>query len=257
MMHDQIDFTDDTVVVTGAARGIGRGVAEAFADHGAHVVVADIDEDGGTDTVAEITDDYAGTAEFRFTDVSDYASCGETVEATVDERGGLDVCINVAAGGLDSASDLNQPFIEERPADWEPQFQVTLRGPMNMSHHAVRAMRDDGGGAVVNFASDSYQGQDPNLAAYATAKAGIVAFTKTVAKELGQYDIRMNCVSPGTTWTPSTESWLEEYGDRVADSYPLGRLGQPEDHANATLFLASDTADWVTGQVLSVNGGFL
>jgi NAD(P)-dependent dehydrogenase (short-subunit alcohol dehydrogenase family) len=256
-MRETIDFGGDTVIVTGAARGIGRGVAEAFASEGAHVVVADIDEDGGPATATEITDGFDGTAEFQYTDVSDYESCGETVAAAVEAAGGLDVCVNVAAGGLDSASDLNKPFIEEEPADWEPQFQVTLRGPMNMSHHAVQAMRDDGGGSVVNFASDSYQGQDPNLAAYATAKAGVVTFSKTIAKELGEHDVRVNCVSPGTTWTPSTEDWLDEYGDRVVESYPLGRLGQPEDHANATLFLASEAADWVTGQVLSVNGGFL
>lgn len=256
-MREQIDFTDDTVVVTGAASGIGRGVAEEFAEEGANVVIADIDEERGPSVADEIAAEYDGDATFVYTDVSDYDSCGETVDETVSTYGGVDVLVNVAAGGLQNAKDLNQPFIEETPDNWEPHFQVTLRGPLNMTHNVIPQMREQGGGAVVNFASDSYQGQDPNLAAYATAKAGVVTFTKTVAKELGQYDIRVNCVSPSTTWTPSTEEWLEEYGDQVAENYPLGRLGVPEDHANATVFLASDAADWVTGQVLSVNGGFI
>lgn len=256
-MHEQIDFSGDAVVVTGSASGIGRGVAEEFADEGANVVVADIDEERGEDVAAEITDEYGGDAMFRFTDVSDHDSCVETVEDTVAEYGSLDVLVNVAAGGLQNAKDLNQPFIEETPENWEPHFQVTLKGPMNMTHAAIPEMREQGGGSVINFASDSYQGQDPNLAAYATAKAGVVAFTQTVAKELGEFDIRVNAVSPSTTWTPSTQDWLDEYGDKVAENYPLGRLGYPEDHANATVFLASDAADWITGQVLSVNGGFI
>lgn len=256
-MREQIDFTDDAVIVTGAASGIGRGVAEEFAGEGADVVVADIDEERGTNVADEITAEYAGEGVFVHTDVSDYESCVKTVEDTVSAYGGVDVLVNVAAGGLQDAKDLNQPFIEETPKNWEPHFQVTLRGPMNMTHAAITEMRDAGGGSVVNFSSDSYQGQDPNLAAYATAKAGVVAFTKTIAKELGEYDIRVNAVSPSTTWTPSTQEWLDEYGEKVAESYPLGRLGYPEDHANATVFLASDAADWITGQVLSVNGGFI
>jgi NAD(P)-dependent dehydrogenase (short-subunit alcohol dehydrogenase family) len=167
------------------------------------------------------------------------------------------VLVNVAAGGLQNAKDLNQPFMDETPDNWEPHFQVTLRGPFNMTHNALPVMEENGGGAVINFASDSYQGQDPNLTAYATVKAGVVTFTKSLAKEVGEHDIRVNCISPSTTWTPSTEEWLDEYGDKVAENYPLGRLGYPEDHANAAVFLASDAADWVTGQVLSVNGGFL
>lgn len=256
-MREQIDFTDESVIVTGGASGIGRGVAEEFATEGADVVIADIDEERGPGVAAEIAEEYDGEATFSYTDVSDYDSCGETVAEAVETYGSLDVLVNVAAGGLQNAKDLNQPFIEEVPDNWEPHIQVTLRGQLNMTHNAVTEMREQGGGAVINFASDSYKGQDPNLAAYATAKAGVVAFTQTIAKELGQYDIRVNCVSPSTTWTPSTEEWLEEYGDKVVESYPLGRLGYPKDHANATLFLASDAADWVTGQVLSVNGGFI
>lgn len=256
-MREQIDFHGDVVVVTGSASGIGRGVAEEFAAEGADVVIADIAEDRGREVAETIADEHDGDATFVYTDVSDYDSCGGTVSETVSTFGGLDVLVNVAAGGLQNAKDLNQPFIEETPDNWEPHFQVTLRGPFNMTHNALSVMKESGGGVVINFASDSYMGQDPDLTAYATAKAGVVTFTKSLAKEVGQFDVRVNCISPSTTWTPSTEEWLEEYGDKVAENYPLGRLGYPEDHANAAVFLASDASDWITGQVLSVNGGFI
>lgn len=256
-MREQIDFTDSVAIVTGSASGIGKGVAEEFASEGADVVIADIDEDRGTDAAKEIASKYDTGAEFIYTDVSSYESCGETIDETVSEFGSVNVLVNVAAGGLQNAKDLNQPFVDETPDNWEPHIQVTLRGPLNMTHNAIPQMREQGGGVVINFASDSYKGQDPNLTVYATAKAGVVTFTKSLAKELGEHNIRVNCISPSTTWTPSTEEWLEEYGDKVAENYPLGRLGYPDDHANAAVFLASDAADWVTGQVLSVNGGFI
>lgn len=256
-MRERIDFTDDVAIVTGAASGIGRGVATEFANEGADVLVADIDEEHGSNVAAEISDEHEIRADFVYTDVSDYESCEETVEYAVSELGGLDVLVNVAAGGLSDPTAMNQPFLKGTPDDWEPHIQVTLRGHLNMTHNAISAMRDDGGGAVVNFASDSYKGQDPNLTVYATAKAGVVTFTKSLAKEVGEHNVRVNCISPSTTWTPSTEDWLDEYGDKVVENYPLGRLGQPEDHADAAVFLASDAADWITGQVLSVNGGFL
>jgi NAD(P)-dependent dehydrogenase (short-subunit alcohol dehydrogenase family) len=256
-MRELIDFSDSVAIVTGAASGIGKGVAEEFATEGADVVIADIDEERGSDVADEIATEYDTGGEFIYTDVSDYDSCAETVDETVSQFGGVDVLVNVAAGGLQSNENLSQPFIDETPDNWEPHIQVTFRGPLNMTHNVVPHMREQGGGAVVNFASDSYQGQDPNLTMYGATKAGVVTFTKSVAKELGEYDIRVNCISPSTTWTPSTEDWLNKYGDDVVENYPLGRLGYPEDHANAAVFLASDAADWVTGQVLSVNGGFI
>lgn len=256
-MREEIDFTGDVAIVTGAASGIGRGVAEEFATEGADVVVADIDDERGPAVADDIAGEYGVDAAFVHTDVSDYDACSGTVAETLAEFGGVDVLVNVAAGGLQNASDMDQPFVDETPDNWEPHLQVTLRGHLNMTHAVVTEMRERGGGAVVNFASDSYKGQDPNLTVYATAKAGIVTFTKSLAKEVGDDGIRVNCISPSTTWTPSTEEWLDEYGEKVVEAYPLGRLGQPRDHANAAVFLASDAADWITGQVLSVNGGYL
>jgi NAD(P)-dependent dehydrogenase (short-subunit alcohol dehydrogenase family) len=110
---------------------------------------------------------------------------------------------------------------------------------------------------VINFISDSYTGQDPDLTVYASAKAAVVAFTTSLAKEVGEHGVRVNAISPSTTKTPATEEWLEEYGDKIVSQYPLDRLGLPEDHAYATMFISSDAAEWITGQTLSVNGGFL
>jgi len=128
---------------------------------------------------------------------------------------------------------------------------------MNCTHAALSHMVEQESGCIINYASDSYKGNDPSLAVYGGAKAGNVAFTMNVAKEVGEHGIRMNVVSPGTTETPATEDWLAEYRDQVLDSYALNRLGQPQDIADTVAFLASDAADWITAEVVSVNGGYI
>lgn len=256
-MREQIDFSGKVAVVTGAASGIGTGVANELAKEGADVAIADIDEEGGEEVAASIREEHGVDAQFVHTDISDYEACGDSIATVESEFGRLDVLANVAAGGLSDDDAMTQPFEEETPENWAPHLQITLPGPINMTHQAIPLLKKDGGGAVVNFASDSYMGQDPNLTMYATAKAGVVTFTKSVAKELGEHNIRVNAVSPSTTWSGSTEEWLEEYGEKISEQYPLGRLGTPQDHANAVVFLASDAAGWVTGQVLSVNGGYV
>jgi len=128
---------------------------------------------------------------------------------------------------------------------------------MNCTHAALSHMVDQESGCIINYASDSYKGNDPSLAVYGGAKAGNVAFTKNVAKEVGEHGIRMNVVSPGTTETPATEEWLAEYREKVLESYALNRLGKPQDIANTVAFLASDAAEWITAEVVSVNGGYI
>ena len=256
-MREQIDFSGEVAVVTGAASGIGKGVANELAKEGADVAIADIDEEGGTEVAQEITDEHGVDTAFVYTDISDFERCGEAIDEVADEFGRIDVLANVAAGGLNDMDSMTRPFEEETPENWAAHLEITLPGPIHMTRQVIPVMKENGGGAVVNFASDSYQGQDPNLTVYAAAKAGVVTFTKSVAKELGEHNIRVNCISPSTTWSGSTEEWLDEYSEKVSEQYPLGRLGEPQDHANAVVFLASDAADWVTGQVLSVNGGFI
>jgi NAD(P)-dependent dehydrogenase (short-subunit alcohol dehydrogenase family) len=249
---DKFDFTDDAVAVTGGASGIGRAVCEAFAGLGADVTIADVDLEGAETVAEEIESEYGTRALPIETDVSSYDDATEMVEATVEEFGSIDVLVNNA--GL---STRTSSFLESEPEDWDRSVGVTFFGTMNCTHAALPHMIDQESGCVINYASDSYKGNDPSLSIYGGAKAANVAFTKTVAKEVGEHGIRLNVVSPGTTETPATEDWLEEYREQVLESYALDRLGEPEDIADSVVFLASDAADWITAQVLSVNGGYI
>lgn len=251
-MRERIDFADQVAVVTGGASGIGEGIAEEFAAEGADVVVADIDDEAGQAVADGLEADHGVSATFSHTDVSDLESCQQTVETVLDGFGQVDVLVNGAAAHAETV-----PFVEEDPGDWAPHIEVTLKGALNMTRAVLPSMVDRERGSVITISSESYKGQDPALTVYATAKAGLVAFTSSLAKEVGEHGVRVNAISPSTTWTPATADWLEQHGDKVAHAHPLGRLGEPVDHANAAVFLASDAADWITGQTLSVNGGYL
>lgn len=249
---EKFDFTDDVVVVTGGASGIGKAVCETFAAQGANVTVADVDIDGAEETAAALEDEYDTRAIAIETDVSSYDEAADMIDATVDEFGSIDVLVNNA--GLSTGTSS---FLESTPEDWDRSVGVTYFGTMNCTHAALPHMIEQESGCVINYASDSYKGNDPSLAVYGGAKAANVAFTMNVAKEVGEHGVRLNVVSPGTTETPATEDWLAEYGDKVRESYALDRLGEPEDIADTVVFLASDAADWITAEVVSVNGGYI
>ncbi|WP_049889498.1 SDR family NAD(P)-dependent oxidoreductase [Natronolimnohabitans innermongolicus] len=251
-LAEKFDFTDESVAVTGGASGIGRAVCETFAAQGANVTIADVDLEAAEETAATIEEEYGTRALAIQTDVSSYEAAAEMIDATVDEFGSIDVLVNNA--GL---STRTSSFLESTPEDWDHSVGVTYFGTMNCTHAALSHMVEQESGCIINYASDSYKGNDPALPVYGGAKAANVAFTMNVAKEVGEHGIRMNVVSPGTTETPATEDWLAEYGDKVLESYALDRLGQPQDIADAVAFLASDAADWITAQVLSVNGGYI
>lgn len=255
-MKELIDFDGDVAFVTGAAGGIGSAVAEELAKEGATTVVTDISEEEGTRVASEIDGQYDATTVFRQMDVSDYDDCEATIGDVVEEFGSIDVLVNVAAGGLREHDSL-KPFHETTPDDWQVQFDVTFRGPVNTTHVAVQHMKDQESGAIVNFISEAHKGQergDDKL--YASSKGGVAVFTKSLAGEVGEFGIRINGISPAATRTPATKELIEKHGDRMLKKYALNRLGKPEDSANAAVFLASDAADWITGQVISVNGGY-
>jgi NAD(P)-dependent dehydrogenase (short-subunit alcohol dehydrogenase family) len=248
---DSIDFTGQVAAVTGGAQGIGHGICEAFAILGADVAVVDIAEDEAQETADELESEYDVDAIAVETDVSEYEDAEAMVETVVDELGQLDCLINNAGIG-DSG-----PFIESEPEDWDKIIGVCQYGTLNCSHAALDHMVERGTGKIVNFASDSYKGNDPGLSVYGGAKAANVSFTKTLSHEVGGEGVRVNCVSPGTTRTPATSDWIDEHEEGILKSYALSRIGEPADIANAVAFLCSDAADWVTGQVLSVNGGYI
>ena len=207
-MRELIDFDGRVAVVTGGASGIGEAVVTEFAKEGADVVVADIDDDRGPTVAEAIEADHGVSAAYRHTDVGDLGSCRDAVAATLDDRGRLDVLVNGAAAHAETA-----PFVEEEPEAWAPHIEVTLKGALNMTRAVLPSMIDEGSGSVVSITSESYKGQDPRLTVYATAKAGVVAFTGTLAKEVGEHGVRVNAISPSTTRTPASAAWLEQYGD--------------------------------------------
>jgi NAD(P)-dependent dehydrogenase (short-subunit alcohol dehydrogenase family) len=161
------------------------------------------------------------------------------------------------AAAVAAPPQISIPFLEETPDNWNAQLQVTLMGAVNPTHAVLPHMIENGGGRIVNFSSEAHKGQDNKLAMYGAAKAGVATFTKTLAKEFGGDDVRINAISPSATNTAATEEWMDKHGEHIVDAHALNRLGEPEDHANAVVFLASDAAGWITGEILSVNGGYL
>lgn len=254
-MKAQIDLENDVVLVTGAAGGIGSAVAEEFTREGATTVLTDVSREDGEALAVEFDERHAGDAEFRQLDVSEYDACVETIDAVVDEHGAIDVLVNVAAGGI--RDHETKPFTETTPEEWQLQLDVTFLGHVHTAHAALPHMQERERGVIINFISEAHKGQergDDKL--YAAAKGGLATFTKSLATEAGEYNVRVNGISPAATRTPATEDLIDTYGDRMLKKYALNRLGRPTDSAYATVFLASDAAEWITGQILSVNGGY-
>ena len=246
-----IDMRGRTALITGAAQGIGQETASLFAQAGASVMIADLNAEAAEAAAAKLQADGHEAAAVAV-DISDAEQASAAVAATVDRFGGLDVLVNNAAAWTVKF------FKQQTPADFDRDIGVSLIGTMNMCKAALEPMSSNGGGAIVNLISDAGRIGEPGLTAYSAAKAGVVGFTKALAKEAARYKIRVNGVSPGTTHTPGSNAVLEGWGgeDRVIGSYPLGRLGEPSDQGYAILFLSSPLASWITGQILSVNGGY-
>jgi len=242
-----------STIVTGAASGIGRAIADRFASEGASVTIADIDETNGR-AVAEAFRRDGHDAHFQHTDVTDRSEVRELIRSTVDRQGGLDVFVN-NAGGHFGGDKLHTVSLE----DFQRNIDLNLRGTFLCSREALPYMIENGGGAFVHIASVA--GQYGCWApAYSAAKGGVIALSRLIATQYGTHGIRSNAVCPGIVETDGKrESMSERGGDPLRDEwlaqFPLGRLGRPEDVAAAAAFLASDDASFVSGTELVVDGG--
>jgi len=237
---------DDMVaIVTGAGQGIGQEIARQLAGEGATVVVTDVDEANAQSTAQEL----AGAVAVR-TDVTDRAAVQAMVDDVVARFGRIDVLVNNA--GWDKAA----PFVESEPADWDRAIAINLYGVLHTCKAVLPVMAARGGGAVVNLGSDAGRVGSSGESVYAAAKGGVIAFTKSIAREMARHQVRVNCVCPGPTDTALFASFAGPgLREALTKAIPFRRLGQPADVAHAVVFLASDEASFITGQTVSVSGG--
>lgn len=249
------------VVVTGAAQGIGRGIATRAAEAGADVTIFDVDTDSAAETVS-LVEDQGQRAQMIEVDVSDSESVADGVAAAIDRFGPIHGLVNNA--GIQRAV----PILELSEEEWDAHMDVNAKGVFFCCREVGSHMVEEGiDGAIVNIASTGANRPFPGQGVYAATKAGVVGFTIVLAKELGEHGITANCLNPGTVDTPMVQSWLEEHAeqsgrseeeilDDALDLHVLHRMGQPREIGNVATLLLSDEGDWITGEAINVDGGY-
>lgn len=243
-------------IVTGAASGIGRGISVRLAEMGALVAMLDIDDIQGRACAAEI-EAQGGEALFLNCDVRSGAECRRAVQSVVERSGQIDILCNCAGVAI------RKDIVDLTEDEWDFALDVTLKGIYLLSREVVPRMIRNGGGSIVNIGSGWSLKGGPRAAAYCAAKGGAVNLTRAMAIDHGKNNIRVNCVCPGDVDTPMLRSECAQLGEDIqafmgeAANRPLGRVGTPDDVANAVLFLVSPMAAWITGAALVVDGGGL
>jgi 2-hydroxycyclohexanecarboxyl-CoA dehydrogenase len=247
-------FAGKVVVVTGGGGGIGGATCRRFAREGAKVAVFDLNLDAAGKVAAQI-EQAGGVAAAFACDIAKRAEVDAAVDAAGTKLGPIDVLINNAGW------DVFRPFVKTEPAQWEKLIAVNLVGALHMHHAVLPGMAARKSGRIVNIASDAARVGSSGEAVYAACKGGLVAFSKTIAREHARHGVTVNVVCPGPTDTALFAEYKEGAGnpeklvEAFTRSIPLGRIGQPDDLPGAILFFASDEAAYITGQVLSVSGG--
>ncbi len=239
---------DKVALVTGAAQGIGRAVALILARNGADVVISDINLEKAEETAKEIETTGSKAMAVRV-DVANPGDVERMVDAVLARFGRIDILVNNAGIARDK---LILRMTEE---DWDAVLDINLKGTFNCTKAVVKQMSRQRSGKIVNIASVSGEMGNPGQANYSASKAGVIGLTKTIAREFAQRGINVNAIAPGYIQTPMTEALPEKAKEELKRMIPVERLGQPEDVAEAVLFLVSDSSSYITGHVLNVNGG--
>lgn len=245
---------DKVAIITGAGGGIGRALVKRFCEEGVHVVATDISET----SLKELTDglkEFEGKITSVAMDITDHTAVTQKVAQIKERLGRIDILVNNAGW------DLAKQFVETTPDFWNKVVSINMMGPLNLHHAVLPIMIADGGGKVINISSDAGRVGSSGESVYSACKGGVIAFSKTIARECARSNVRVNVVCPGPTDTAILRSFIGEgeFGKKIYDglvrAIPLKRVGQPEDIPGAVAFLASDDANFITGQVLSVSGG--
>ena len=258
----ELGLAGKAVIVTGGANNIGRGIALGFAAEGARVLIADIDET----SARQVAEEAGGGAAAQRTDVSSWVSTQAMAARAIDLYGRVDVLVNCAGGTIDRL------FLEKPREEWEREVAINFWGFINCTRAVLEQMVEQRSGAVVSISSEAGRMGEWREAVYSGTKAGVIAMSKSLAREMGSTGIRFNVVCPGFTpgkrdaggdfgegsmWSGKQgEQFSDELLEKIAKTYPLRRLGRPDDIAPAVMFLASDAASYITGQTLSVSGGY-
>ncbi len=236
-------------IVTGAGQGIGRSIALKMAQEGAEVVIAEKNPDTGTQTTREV-ESLGGKALFIAVDVANQKEVRAMVEQVLRAWKRIDILVNNA--GFDRPA----PLLKVREEDWDAVLGVHLKGALNCTQTVAPHMIGNGYGKIVNISSVWGKSGAVSEICYSSAKAGIIGLTKSLARELGRYQINVNVVLPGFIFTPTVSKMAEKYRNLIIENTPLKRGGQPEEVANVVVFLASDEASFMTGAMVEVSGGW-
>jgi 2-hydroxycyclohexanecarboxyl-CoA dehydrogenase len=239
-----MNFKGKTILVTGAASGIGNACAAAFVEAGGTVILTDINEAGGEAAAKALAN-----AHFMKLDVTSREDCEALAGRIEQEFGRLDILVNAAGW------DIIQPFMDNTPEYWAKIMAINFMGPVQLTRALLPLLIESGSGRIVNVSSDAGRVGSFGETVYAGAKGGIIAFTKSLAREMTRKNIRVNCICPGPTDTPLFASQSEKMQEALKNAIPMKRVAKPSEVADGVLFFASDRSSFVTGQVLSVSGG--
>lgn len=246
-----IELSDKVAVVTGAAQGIGKAIVEKLAQRGADVVLADLQVEKAKAVAQEIADNTGRRAIAVQVDVSNSASAQAMIDSAIAEFGHVDILVNNAGITRDTL------IMRMKESEWDAVLNINLKGAFNCSKAVIRAMMKQHYGRIVNITSVSGIAGQAGQTNYSSSKAGLIGFTKALSKEVGSRNITVNAVAPGFIKTDLTVGLPQDLKDLGIKMTPLGRFGKPEDVANAVAFLVSDEASFITGEILTVDGGMV